>query len=92
MTDLIERAKATLEAGEPHCTKCGHKRSEHNYRHPFQPSHTATLEALAPDLARLAIAGAALAELIESDLTGTEWKRECLSRVARFRAIAEDKE
>ena len=59
MSDRIERAKAALDAGEPTCTTCGHKCSEHPYRHIFKPSHTTPLENLAPDLAHALIAVAA---------------------------------
>ena len=40
MTDLLEQVKDALEAGEPFCTACGHKRSEHHYRHRLKPTTT----------------------------------------------------
>ena len=36
---------------DPRCAKCGHKRSQHNYRHPFVgPSVQDTIEAMQADI------------------------------------------
>jgi hypothetical protein len=53
-----EAVKAARDEGEPYCLKCRAPRSAHPYRHPFQPSHTTTLEILAPDLATAYLAQA----------------------------------
>jgi len=52
MTDIdLDELREALAAGEPTCRKCGHKRSEHHFRHPFEPSHEDKLTRFAPTLA-----------------------------------------
>ena len=51
MTDNIDTSP---EAVDPRCAKCGHKRSEHNYRHPFVgPSREDTIATLSARVAEL---------------------------------------
>jgi len=50
---------------DPRCAKCGHKRSQHNYRHPFVgPSVQDTIDAQAATIKSLVEA----LECIDSDL------------------------
>ena len=49
MSDKIDTASDALD---PQCAKCGHKRSEHHYRHPFVgPSQQDTIAELQKKLA-----------------------------------------
>lgn len=73
MTEVTQKTvKESLEAGEPTCVKCGNRRSEHHYRHPFQPSHERTLERMAPDLAAAYLRQAYLIASLEAELMETQ--------------------
>lgn len=51
---------------DPSCAKCGHKRSNHHYRHPFVgPSQADTIAALATDPEAVA---AIVAQVMEKEL------------------------
>ena len=52
MATLADKVRKAMQEGEPTCANCGALKSNHPYRHPFVPSHTTTLDDLAPDLAR----------------------------------------
>ena len=71
MTDMIERAKAALKSEHDEETQCD------------------LLYDISPDLARALLrereAAEQLVDLIEGDLVGADWKRECYARVAAYR-------
>lgn len=66
MSDKIDTSP---EAVDPRCAKCGHKRSEHHYRHPFVgPTQADTTAALSARVAELEAKNRELAlEVISAD-------------------------
>lgn len=56
---------------DPTCAKCGHKRSEHHYRHPFEgPSAQDTIDAQAATIKALVEALGELADLMDDVRSG----------------------
>ena len=72
MTDKIDPASDALD---PQCAKCGHKRSEHHYRHPFVgPSQQDTIADLQKKLAELEAANDAAEKSYRISDNGNLWR------------------
>lgn len=70
---------------DPTCARCGHKRSQHNYRHPFVgPSMQATIDAQAARIAELEMQqDADMRDLIKAEVVAQ------IQRQARAEALHE---
>jgi len=93
MTDKIDPASDALD---PQCAKCGHKRSEHHYRHPFVgPSQQDTIADLQKKLAELEAANDAAEKSYRISDNGNLWRfwsdkaREMSSKFKALRKRAE---
>jgi len=69
---------------DPRCATCGHKRSQHNYRHPFVgPSVQDTIDAQAATIKSLVDALERIDDLTGHNMAMSARDEQCVNREAR---------